>query len=103
MLREEKVSITNGPSAHELVDGLKYACNKQRPHRPEFSILPADKSASEKRQTVILSLEYGDGSGESFKVKGILIPPANSNIHAEIFSGYYNAKRRSGTFTISHQ
>lgn len=101
-------NITKGPSNHQLVDALKYAFDKETPHKATFTMRDcnqehmndgSEESPSDvSRKITILSLQHEDASGYSFCFTGTMgILPGESR-YSTLYhvSGWYNSKTNKG-------
>lgn len=91
-----KAQIGDGPSREALFDALKYACDKETPHRVVFSLSDGTTCTAQ-----ITGLRHEDGSGESFIVTGTVLSLTRGRNRISVggrshLLGYYNTRKRRG-------
>ncbi len=100
MASTEKVNLVNGPSREALVDGLKYAYDRNHPHEVIFTT-----EGGIEYSVTIKSLMHDDGSGHSFFLTGLIKSQAHGKLRTNIgrhsgVKGFFNTRSRSGSMEI---
>lgn len=95
-----KENLVNGPSREALVDGLRYAYDRNHPHE----VLLTTEEGVEYSVT-IKSLMHDDGSGHSFFFTGLIKSQTHGKLRTNIgrhsgVKGYFNTRSRSGSMEI---
>jgi hypothetical protein len=100
--------ITGGPTDYQLVDALKYAYDKDNPHKVVFTMRKSDEKHTDniseplpsdiRRPVTITALEHEDGSGYSFILKGFMSILPHESRYSTLYgiSGCYNTKTNKG-------
>ena len=87
------LSIINGPSADLLVDAFRYSYSKEVRIRPSFVFYDLNDKKTIMMLERIVSIEYEDGSGDSYNVTAI--------VGDGIMKFYYNARLRKGCIPVT--
>lgn len=106
--KELHVNICEGPSKIDLFLSLA-TCMATKPNQPvkvSFKVAPGQQfednlgpRAGYKYLAVISALEYENGSGNSFLIKGTLLDNGNGRWRGEVqcpFTGYFHTSSRKG-------
>lgn len=104
-----------GPSKMDLLNALAYACGGEfqvppDPMRVQFKVVRGDNVNRPQAVTIlkyarILSVANENGTGESFDISGYLSDDADwrkAKTGEREFSGYYNARTRTGTIKMKN-
>ena len=86
---QESVVITKGPSKHELFGAFK----------DREDIVFEIETMSTPLTVTVNTLEYEDGSGNSWNLKGFL--PGSST--GQAFKAYYNSDTRRGSLSLEQR